>query len=134
MDRKGTAMVEAAIVLPMVIAAVAVTILLLSFMMREAASWAGLHLAVNAAMGEKTKTQIHYDHLPSKEISRGWRNGHQCHRAEETLHFSCRVVMQGKKESRKECTVYDVNEKRYIRNVDLLRTWKDSGQENGDEK
>lgn len=48
--------------------------------------------------------------------------------------YSYRVVMQGKKESRKECTVYDVNEKRYIRNVDLLRTWKDSGQENGDEK
>lgn len=121
MDKRGTSMVEAAAVMPLVAVSVVVVILIMSFMIQEAACETKLHAAATAAMGRKTKTQIRTEPVSVTAAEEGRRGMRKCLTASQKLVFSYRLVFRGRTGGTKKSGVYEVNEKKYVRNVDLLR-------------
>lgn len=122
MNKKGSAVVEAAVVFPLVIMTVVAVIFMLTFMFNEVAAQARMHVAVNAKAGRETETIFVYRNVPgSIKPYSGAGGTAKCWIADERLHFERRGILSRSFVKTKESRAYEVDEKRYIRNVDFLK-------------
>lgn len=121
-NKKGSTIVEAAVVFPLVIMTVVATIFILTFMFNEVASQAKMQVAVNAKMGQETKTVYTYKNVPTSIKPYSGQNGFiSCYIADEKLKFKRTGILSKSFVKKKESSAYEVNEKKYIRYVDFLK-------------
>jgi hypothetical protein len=118
----GTTMVEAAVVFPLVILSVAAVICILLFLFDETVTHARLHAAVRAASGKGTETVLVYRNVPGVIRTFADRRGMRpVQRAEETAAARGGGLLPRRLQKRIGSSAYEVNEKRFIRNVDFVR-------------
>ena len=122
LDRKGTAMVEAALVFPLVILSVAAVITIMIFLFEEDASTARVHIAANARMGKETETVKVMKNVPNKiNVESGYKILGKCWIAEDELVFRGNGLLDKNFSKDKESYVYETDEKQYIRIVDFIK-------------
>ncbi len=121
-DRKGSTIVEAAVVFPLVILTVTAVIYILAFMYDEAAAQVEMHLALNAHMGRETRTVITYSNVPENaNIYEGKKDIEKCYFAENGLRFGKKGLLRHSFMKRLESRIYSVDEKKHIRYSDFFR-------------
>lgn len=121
LNRKGSTMMEAAVVFPLVILSVTTVVFMLGFLFQETACKARLHVAVNAAAGNHADTVETYRNVPETiqpyaehaGLRKGWF-------AEETLNAEPKGLLTRRLIRTKVSRAYEINETRYLRLVDLV--------------
>ena len=120
-SKRGTTMVEAALIFPLVILTVMTVIFILTFMFQEVAGHSRLHLALNAEMGKETGTVETFKNVPAEV--RPYKSFHgvsECYLAEKDLRFTKKGLLSGSFTKVMESRVYSVDEKKFIRYTDFF--------------
>lgn len=128
MDKKGSTMMEAAVILPLVIVSAVVVVVILSFLVKEIATETRLHNTAVITMGRETKTCISKTEKLYSTATKGVHKGRRSWNVSEPLSLTFRMTLQGRISGVKDSSVYEVNEKKYIRNVDLIRGFGDGNE------
>ena len=128
MDKKGSTIMEAAVILPLVIVSAVVVVVILSFLVKEIATETRLHNTVVITMGRETKTCISKTGKLYSTATKGVHKGRRSWNVSEPLSLTFRMTLQGRISGVKDSSVYEVNEKKYIRNVDLIRGFGDGNE------
>lgn len=120
-NKKGSSMVEAALVFPMVVLTVMAVIFILVFMFQQVACNARLHLALNATMGRETGTVETYRNTPvNVKPYKAFHAISECYYAESGLQFRKKGVLLNSFTKTLESRVYSVDEKKFIRYTDFF--------------
>lgn len=119
-DERGTTMVEAAVIFPLVILASIAVVFILGYMYSQVHSNAKMHLALNDVMGSESETVFTKSKVPKgiNTYESPSFSGKTWH-ASESIRFQKRGLLKAfSKES--ESRVYEVDEKKYIRYHDFF--------------
>lgn len=120
--RKGSAMVEAALVLPIVILSVMAVIYILLFLYNEVAAGAKVHVAANAEMGRQTGVQTTKRHIPHGiSVSEGGALLGKAYYGAGTVKFRKTGLFRRSFTESIETYTYEVDEKKLIRYSDFFK-------------
>lgn len=120
-SKKGSSMVEAAVIFPLVILAVMAVIFILVFLFQEVTYNSRIHVALNATMGSETETVETYKNVPAG--IKPYKSVHgigECYYAESGLTFQKRGLLNKSFTKTLEGRVYSVDEKKFIRYTDFF--------------
>ena len=119
-EDRGSVMVEAASVFPIVIFSMAVLVFILAIMYSQTAANVEMHMALNKAMGKETETVTVKSRVPEQEnIGTGYTGGRKVWKSRSSINREGLLFMAGFQKDL-EGRVYEVHEKKFIRYKDLL--------------
>ena len=120
--RKGTAVVEAALVLPIVILSVMAVIYILLFIYNEVAAGAKVHVAANAEMGRQTGASVTKRHIPHGiSVSEGNAPLGKAYFGTAAVKFRKSGLFKNSITENIETYTYEVDEKKLIRYRDFFK-------------
>ncbi len=120
-NKKGSTMVEAAVVFPLVILTVVAVIFILTFLFQQVTYNARLHLALNATMGQETDTVMTYRNVPDDiKPYPSFYGIFPSYYADRGLHFSKKGLLNKSFTKVLESRVYTVDEKKFILYTDFF--------------
>ncbi len=122
MNRKGGAMVEAALVFPIIVLSLMAIIAIMIFLFEEAASQAELHLVLRTEVGRQTGTFHGKTGSSNVSIRRGIMGIHSIINGTSSVTFEETRILP--REVRKPLTGYLhlVDERKYARYMDFFQT------------
>lgn len=120
--KKGSAMVEAALVLPVVILTVMAVIYILVFLYNETAVRAKVHVAANAKMGDETGVSITKKHIPHGiGVTKGSALLGSAYYADGSVSFKKKGILKNSFTKQINTYTYEVDEKKLIRYTDFFK-------------
>jgi hypothetical protein len=120
MNRKGGAMIEAALVLPLVILSIFAIIGILMFLFEEAAAQADLHGGIRFDAGKQTGTYHGWTRSQKVVAERGFRGVYPVVEGTSSVVFEGAKILPGPVKKPLQAHIYIVDERKYIRYVDFF--------------
>ena len=120
MNRKGGAMIEAAVVLPLVILSIFAIIGILMFLFEEAAAQADLHGAIRFDAGKQTGTYHGLTRSQKVLAERGFCGVFPVVEGTSSVVFEGAEILPGPIRKPLQGHIYIVDERKYVRYVDFF--------------
>jgi len=130
MNKKGGAMVEAALVFPVIILTLMTMIAILMFLFEEAAGQAGLHLVIRTEAGRETGTFHGQSGSSSVEVDRGIKGIHSVMNGRASVTFEGAGILQNPYQKSILGYQHLTDERKYARYFDLFaKEEKNAGED-----
>jgi len=129
MDRKGSAMVEATIILPFIVLCIMTIIAILMFIFEEAAASANLHQAIRTESGELTGTFHGNAGSSNVELHRGFRGIYPVLNGKTTAIFEGAWILPKPMQKTFYGNGYLTDERKYARYIDFFSLEDDTDED-----